>query len=120
LQLQYEHRLSRGLKVTGAFTWSKTLDDGFGNLDRGAAAMFRSVYGLWDERGLSNQSGLTSLPHRFLTPWPGSHTGCEDSDVVHVLVGQTRAQSHVRIQLRNIAAARIKIAKAIVEGFSTT
>ncbi len=55
LQLQYEHRLSHGLTVTGAFTWSKTLDDGFGNLDSGGGNVpqFYQNYGI--ERGLSNQ-----------------------------------------------------------------
>jgi len=55
LQLQYEHRLSHGLTVTGAYTWSKTLDDGFGNLDSGGAnePQLYTAYGL--ERGLSNQ-----------------------------------------------------------------
>jgi len=55
LQLQYEHRLSHGLTVTGAFTWSKTLDDGFGNLDAGGGNVpqFYKDYGI--ERGLSNQ-----------------------------------------------------------------
>jgi len=55
LQLQYEHRLQHGLTVTGAFTWSKTLDDGFGNLDAGGGNVpqLYTDYGL--ERGLSNQ-----------------------------------------------------------------
>jgi hypothetical protein len=55
LQLQYEHRLSHGLTVTGAYTWSKTLDDGFGNLDAGGANVpqLYTDYGI--ERGLSNQ-----------------------------------------------------------------
>jgi len=57
LQLQYQHRLSQGLTVTGAFTWSKTLDDGYGNLDAGTTSgnvpQLYTDYGI--ERGLSNQ-----------------------------------------------------------------
>lgn len=33
LQAQYERRLTNGLQFTGAFTWSKTIDDACGNLD---------------------------------------------------------------------------------------
>jgi len=55
LQLEYQHRLSHGLTVTGAYTWSKTLDDGFGNLDAGGGNVpqLYTAYAL--ERGLSNQ-----------------------------------------------------------------
>jgi len=79
LQLQYEHRLSHGLTVTGAFTWSKTLDDGFGNLDAGGANVpqLYTDYGL--ERGLSNQdvdyvlssSALYELPFGRGKRWGG-------------------------------------------------
>jgi len=52
LQAQYERRLTRGLQVTGAFTWSKTLDDSCGNLDACSPQLYTD-YRL--ERGLSNQ-----------------------------------------------------------------
>jgi hypothetical protein len=54
LQAQYEHRLTHGLVVTGAFTWSKTIDDSCGNLDTGnCAPQLYTDYKL--ERGLSTQ-----------------------------------------------------------------
>jgi len=52
LQAQYERRLTQGLQVTGAFTWSKTLDDSCGNLDACAPQLYTN-YGI--ERGLSTQ-----------------------------------------------------------------
>jgi hypothetical protein len=52
LQLQYERRLTRGLQVTGAFTWSKTLDDSCGDLDTCAPQLYTD-YGI--ERALSTQ-----------------------------------------------------------------
>jgi len=79
LQLQYEHRLSHGLTVTGAYTWSKTLDDGFGNLDAGGGNVpqLYTAYAL--ERGLSNQdvdyvlsaSALYELPFGRGKRWGG-------------------------------------------------
>jgi carboxypeptidase family protein/TonB-dependent receptor-like protein len=52
LQAQYQHRFTHGLQVTGAFTWSKTLDDSCGNLDACAPQLYTD-FGI--ERGLSNQ-----------------------------------------------------------------
>jgi len=52
MQLQYERRLTRGLQVTGAFTWSKTLDDSCGDLDACSPQLYTD-YAI--ERGLSTQ-----------------------------------------------------------------
>ena len=52
LQAQYEHRLTNGLTVTGAFTWSKTIDDSCGDLDSCAPQFYKNFA---IERGLSNQ-----------------------------------------------------------------
>jgi hypothetical protein len=52
MQIQYEHRLSGGLEVTGAFTWSKTTDDSCGNLDACAPQLYTD-YAI--EHGLSTQ-----------------------------------------------------------------
>lgn len=52
MQLQYEHRARNGLTVTGAFTWSKTLDDSCGNLDACNPQLYTD-FGI--ERGLSTQ-----------------------------------------------------------------
>ncbi|MGB7846276.1 MAG: TonB-dependent receptor [Candidatus Acidiferrum sp.] len=52
LQAQYERRLTRGLQLTGAFTWSKTLDDSCGDLDACNPQLYTD-YAI--ERGLSNQ-----------------------------------------------------------------
>jgi hypothetical protein len=52
LQAQYERRLTNGLNFTGAFTWSKTIDDSCGDLDT-CAPQFYKNFGI--ERGLSNQ-----------------------------------------------------------------
>jgi hypothetical protein len=52
LQIQYEHRLSAGLEVTGAFTWSKATDDSCGNLDACAPQLYTN-YAI--EHGLSTQ-----------------------------------------------------------------
>jgi hypothetical protein len=52
LQLQYEHRARNGLTVTGAFTWSKTLDDSCGNLDACNPQLYTD-FGI--ERALSTQ-----------------------------------------------------------------
>jgi Carboxypeptidase regulatory-like domain len=52
LQAQYEHRLTNGLTFTGAFTWSKTIDDSCGDLDSCAPQLYKNFA---IERGLSNQ-----------------------------------------------------------------
>jgi hypothetical protein len=52
MQLQYERRLTRGLQVTGAFTWSKTLDDSCGDLDACAPQLYTDFA---IERALSTQ-----------------------------------------------------------------
>jgi Carboxypeptidase regulatory-like domain/TonB dependent receptor-like, beta-barrel len=52
MQIQYEHRLTAGLQVTGAFTWSKTTDDSCGNLDACAPQLYTD-YAI--EHGLSTQ-----------------------------------------------------------------
>jgi hypothetical protein len=52
MQIQYEHRLTAGLQITGAFTWSKTTDDSCGNLDACAPQLYTD-YAI--EHGLSTQ-----------------------------------------------------------------
>lgn len=78
LQAQYERRLTNGLQFTGAFTWSKTLDDSCGNLDTGGCApQLYTDYAL--ERGLSTQdqdysmvlSALYDLPFGRGKRWGG-------------------------------------------------
>lgn len=53
LQAQYERRLTNGLNFTGAFTWSKTIDDACGDLDTCAPQFYKNFA---IERGLSNQN----------------------------------------------------------------
>ncbi|PYT74704.1 MAG: hypothetical protein DMG39_02045 [Acidobacteria bacterium] len=52
LQAQYDRRVLNGLQFLGAFTWSKTIDDGCGDLDTCAPQLYTN-YAI--ERGLSNQ-----------------------------------------------------------------
>jgi hypothetical protein len=76
LQLQYEHRARNGLTVTGAFTWSKTLDDSCGNLDACNPQLYTD-FGI--ERALSTQdvdyvmtlSALYELPFGRGKRWGG-------------------------------------------------
>jgi hypothetical protein len=90
LQLQYEHRLSHGLTVTGAFTWSKTLDDGFGNLDAGGpnVPQLYTDYGL--ERGLSDQDVDYVLSSSVLYELPfgrGKRWGTDVSKWMDYVIG---------------------------------
>jgi len=90
LQLQYEHRLSHGLTVTGAFTRSKTLDDGFGNLDagNGNVPQLYTDYGL--ERGLSNQDVNYVLSSSALYELPfgrGKRWGSDVSKLMDYVIG---------------------------------
>jgi hypothetical protein len=55
LQAQYERRFTNGLQMTGAFTWSKTLDDSCGNLDAGSACSPQLYTDFGLERALSTQ-----------------------------------------------------------------
>jgi hypothetical protein len=69
LQAQYERRLTRGLQVTGAFTWSKTLDDSCGNLDTGGCApQLYTDFAL--ERALSTQDQDYALSTSVLYELP--------------------------------------------------
>lgn len=80
MQAQYERRFSHGLQVTGAFTWSKTLDDSYGDLDAGGgnAPQLYTDYAI--ERGLSNQdqnyvltaSAIYELPFGRGKRWGGN------------------------------------------------
>jgi hypothetical protein len=77
LQAQYEHRFTRGLQVTGAFAWSKTIDDSCGNLDACAPQLYTDFA---IERGLSSQdqdyvftgSALYELPFGRGKRWAGN------------------------------------------------
>jgi hypothetical protein len=83
LQVQYEHRLTAGLQVTGAFTWSKTLDDSCGNLDACAPQLYTD-FAL--EHGLSTQdvdyvfspSVIYELPFGRGKRWAGDAPKWED------------------------------------------
>lgn len=52
MQAQYERRFTSGWQFLGAFTWSKTIDDGCGNLDTCSPQLYTNYV---IERGLSNQ-----------------------------------------------------------------
>jgi len=76
LQTQYERLFTKGFQFLGSFTWSKTIDDAFGNLDVCAPPLY-SNYAI--ERGLSNQdqpyrlvmSALYELPFGRGKRWSG-------------------------------------------------
>ena len=99
LQAQYERRLTNGLQLTGAFTWSKTLDDSCGNLAACAPQLYTD-YTL--ERGLSTQdqdyamsiSALYELPFgrgkRFggdVSKWVDYAIGGWQLNGIYVLAG---------------------------------
>lgn len=77
MQAQYERRMFQGLQFLGAFTWSKTIDDGCGDLDTCSPQLYTN-YAL--ERGLSNQdqnyrlslSALYELPFGRGKRWAGN------------------------------------------------
>jgi len=87
MQVQYEHRLTAGLQVTGAFTWSKTTDDSCGNLDTCAPQLYTD-YAI--EHGLSTQdvdyvfspSVIYELPFGHGKRWGG-----DDSRWVDYAIG---------------------------------
>lgn len=80
LQAQYERRFTQGLTATGAFTWSKTIDDSCGNLDSGGACSPQLYTNFGIERGLSTQdqsyamvlSALYELPFGRGKRWGGN------------------------------------------------
>jgi len=87
LQAQYERRLTQGLQATGAFTWSKTLDDSCGNLDACAPQLYTD-YKL--ERGLSNQDQDYVLSASILYELPfgrGKRWGGDVSKWVDYAIG---------------------------------
>jgi|SRR5579883_1065608 hypothetical protein len=67
MQLQYERRITNGLQMTGAFTWSKTIDDSCGNLDTCSPQLYTD-YAL--ERGLSTQDQDYAMVLSFLYDLP--------------------------------------------------
>ncbi len=83
MQLQYERRMTAGLQVTGAFTWSKTTDDSCGNLDACAPQLYTD-YAI--EHGLSNEdvdyvfspSVIYELPFGRGKRWGGDVSRWED------------------------------------------
>jgi carboxypeptidase family protein len=87
LQAQYERRLTRGLQVTGAFTWSKTLDDACGNLDACAPQLYTDFA---IERGLSTQDVDYVLSSSALYELPfgrGKQFGADVSKLVDYVIG---------------------------------
>jgi hypothetical protein len=90
LQAQYERRLTRGLQFTGSFTWSKTLDDSYGNLDAGGGntPQLYTDYAL--ERGLSSQDQSYALVASALYELPfgrGKQFGGDVSRWVDYVIG---------------------------------
>jgi len=87
LQLQYEHRLSHGLTVTGSFTWSKTLDDSCGNLDACNPQLYTD-FGI--ERGLSTQDVSYAMVLSALYELPfgrGKQFGADVSRWMDYIIG---------------------------------
>jgi len=87
MQAQYERRLTNGLQFTGAFTWSKTLDDSCGNLDACAPQLYTD-YKL--ERGLSTQDQDYALSMSALYELPfgrGKHFGGDVSRWMDYVIG---------------------------------
>jgi hypothetical protein len=79
LQAQYERRFIKGLQFLGSFTWSKTLDDSFGNFEAGGSNVPQLYTNYRIERALSNQdqdyrltlSALYELPFGRGKRWGG-------------------------------------------------
>jgi carboxypeptidase family protein len=87
LQAQYERRFTQGLQVTGAFTWSKTIDDSCGNLDACSPQLYTD-FGL--ERGLSTQDQDYALSVSVLYELPigrGKRFGGDVSRWVDYAIG---------------------------------
>ncbi len=87
LQAQYERRLTRGLQVTGAFTWSKTIDDSCGDLDACDPQLYTN-YAI--ERSLSNQDVDYVLSSSALYELPfgrGKQFGGDVSKLVDYVIG---------------------------------
>jgi len=87
MQAQYERRLTNGLQFTGAFTWSKTLDDSCGNLDACTPQLYTD-YKL--ERGLSTQDQDYALSMSALYELPfgrGKHFGGDVSRWMDYVIG---------------------------------
>jgi len=74
MQAQYERRFTSGFQFLGAFTWSKTIDDGCGNLDTCSPQLYTN-YAI--ERGLSNQDQNyhLSLSSLYELPFGAANTG---------------------------------------------
>ncbi len=87
LQAQYERRLTNGLNFTGAFTWSKTIDDACGDLDTCAPQFYKNFA---IERGLSNQDQPYRLVLSSLYELPfgrGKRWGHDVSRAVDYAIG---------------------------------
>jgi hypothetical protein len=70
LQSRYEHRFTKGLSVTAAYTWSHLIDDSAQTVNRGACQCQDPL-----NRRAERASGLDDIRHRFVTgyvfeiPW---------------------------------------------------
>jgi len=87
LQAQYDRRLTNGLNFTGAFTWSKTIDDACGDLDTCAPQFYKNFA---IERGLSNQDQPYRLVLSSLYELPfgrGKRWGHDVSRAVDYAIG---------------------------------
>lgn len=87
MQAQYERRFTNGLQFLGAFTWSKTIDDGCGDLDTCSPQLYTN-YAI--ERGLSNQDQNYRLSLSSLYELPfgrGKRWGRDVSRAVDYVIG---------------------------------
>jgi hypothetical protein len=87
LQAQYERRYTNGLLFTGAFTWSKTIDDSCGNLDACSPQLYTNFK---IERALSNQDQDYALVLSAIYELPfgrGKRWGGDDSKWVDYAIG---------------------------------
>jgi hypothetical protein len=87
MQAQYERRFTSGFQFLGAFTWSKTIDDGCGNLDTCSPQLYTN-YAI--ERGLSNQDQNYHLSLSSLYELPfgrGKHWGHDVSRAWDYAIG---------------------------------
>lgn len=90
LQAQYERRITNGLQMTGAFTWSKTLDDSCGNLDAGSGCAPQLYTDFALERALSSQDVDYAMSISALYDLPfgrGKKFGSDVSKWMDYLIG---------------------------------
>jgi len=88
VQAQLQHRWRSGLSVTGAYTFSKLIDDVDAN-DRVNGAPVQNVYNLHSERGIAS----SNVPQRFVTnfvyqlPFGRGGRYVQDTPIVRDVIG---------------------------------